>query len=144
MVFTPAPHEYKSHEAREHWSEILDLAESGAVAVVRRNSAVAFVDRQVLDDALALGNPFNVQVSYANGQTSVWIEFISAHGVGSNLEQARENFLDALEEYADEWVTHLNAATNHHESGGLVRRVVLCAGDRDRMRRIVFDESTNE
>jgi hypothetical protein len=135
------PHEYGSREARDHWKEILDIAESGSVAVVRRNAPVAVVSRQVLDDALAVGSPFNVQVSFFEGQVSMWIDGLPTHGAGDTLDEAEDDFLNALEDYADDWIDDLHRAPNHQAHGGRVRRILLCAGDRDLLRRVVFDEA---
>ncbi|MHB8318890.1 MAG: prevent-host-death protein [Acidimicrobiales bacterium] len=133
-------HEFKAREAREHWKDILDLAESGAVAVVCRNSPVAVVDRQVLDDALARSHPFDVQVSIGKGRVSMWIDGLSVHGDGATLAEAEEDFLDALLDYAQAWVDELHVAPNHRDHGGLVRRVLLSGGNRELLRKAIFDE----
>lgn len=137
-------HEFKAREAREHWKDILDLAEAGAVAVVRRNSPVAVIDRQVLDDALAKVHPFNVQVSFGQGEVSTWIEGLPVHGIGASLDESEDDFLDALLDYAEAWVEELHVAPNHRGHAGVVRRVLLCAGDREQLRRTVFPEADSE
>jgi hypothetical protein len=116
----------------------MDRAESGGVAVLRRNYTMVLVERDVLDSALAAQHPFDVKVSFSDGQTSMWIEGVAVHGVGDSYDEAEEDFLDALVDYAEAWVSELRFAPNHKANAGLVERVLMFAGDRDELRQIVF------
>lgn len=136
----PVTHQFKAREARDHFKELLDRAEGGGVAVVRRGEPVAIVRRDVLDNALAVSHPFDVKVSVTDDQTGMWIEGLPVHGVGDSYDEAEDDFLDALVEYAEEWLIELRFAPNHRQHAGLVERVLLYAGDRDELRRAVFEE----
>lgn len=133
-------HQFKAREARDHFKQLMDRAESGGVAVLRRNSAMVLVSRAVLDEALAARHPFDVNVSFADGQTSMWIDGLPVHGVADSYDEAEEDFLDALIDYAEAWVSELRFAPNHAANGGLVERVLMFAGDRDELRRVVFGD----
>ena len=98
----------------------------------------------MLEDALAVTCPFEVKVSVAKNQVSMWIDGFPVHGMGKSLDECEESFLIALEEYAEQWVDELHVAPNHRVHGGLVRRGLLCAGDREQLRRAVFDEANEE
>ena len=133
-------HQFKAREARDHFKELMDRAESGGVAVLRRNSTMVLVERDVLDSALAAQHPFDVKVSFSDGQISMWIGRVPVHGVGESYDEAEEDFLDALVDYAETWVTELRFAPNHKTNAGLVKRVLMFAGDRDELRRVVFGD----
>lgn len=133
-------YQFKAREARDHFKELMDRAENGAVAVLRRNSAMVLVDRDVLDQALAARHPFDVKVSFTDGQTSMWIDGVPVHGVGDSYDEAEEDFLDALVDYAEAWVSELRFAPNHKANAGLVQRILMFAGDRDELRRVVFSD----
>ncbi|MGH9114978.1 MAG: prevent-host-death protein [Acidimicrobiales bacterium] len=133
-------HQFKAREARDHFKALLDRAEGGGVAVLRRNCTMVLVERDVLDSALAALHPFEVSVSFSGGQTSMWIEGVPVHGVGDSYDEAEEDLLDALVDYAEAWVSELRFAPNHKANHGLVDRVLMFAGERDELRRVVFGD----
>ncbi len=133
-------HQFKAREARDHFKDLMDRAENGGVAVVRRKSAMVLVDRATLDAALALQCPFDVSVCVTGGQTSMWIDGVPVHGVGGSYDEAEDDFLDALVSYAEEWVEELRFAPNHRANAALVERVLMYAGERDELRRVVFGD----
>ncbi len=133
-------HQFKAREARDHFRELMDRAEAGGVAVLRKNSTMVLVAREVLDSALAVQHPFDVSVSFVDGQTSMWVDGVPVHGVGDSYDQAEEDFLDALVDYAEAWVCELRFAPNHKANAGLVQRVLMYAGDREELRRVVFGD----
>lgn len=133
-------HQFKAREARDHFKELMDRAENGGVAVLRRNSAMVLVDRDLFDSALAAKHPFDVKVNLADGQTSMWMDGIPVHGVGDSYDEAEEDFLNALVDYAEAWIQELRFAPNHRANGGLVERVLMYAGERDELRRVVFGD----
>jgi hypothetical protein len=133
-------HQFKSREARDHWREILDRAEGGVVSVVRRTSPVVVAPREVIARALAALHPFDVQVSVSDSQVSMWLEQAPVHGAGATYEQAEEEFLDALLDYAELWVDELRSAPNHRDNEGLVTQVLMYGENRDELRRVVFGD----
>lgn len=118
----------------------MDRVESGGVAVLKRNSAMVLVGREVLDSALAAANPFDVKVSFTSGQVAMWMDGAPVHGAGDTYDAAEEDFLDALVEYAEAWTEELRFAPNHRAKAGLVDRVLMYAGDRGELRRAVFGD----
>lgn len=136
----PLTHQFKAREARDHFKELMDRAESGGVAVIRRRSAMVLLDRDTLNTALAAQYPFDVKVSITGRQTSMWIDGVPVHGVGDSYDEAENELLDALVSYAEEWVEELRFAPNHRANAPLVERVLMYAGDREELRRVVFGD----
>ena len=131
-------HQFKSREARDHFSGLLDEAEKGGVAVVRRGLPFVVVRRDHCDDVLAGWAPFDVRSSVHGSQVSFWLDGVPVHAVGSGLGEAEEEFLDALIDCAELWLSELRHAPNHRSNAPLVQRIVMYAGDRDELLRVVF------
>ena len=135
--FAPT-HQFKAREARDHWREILDRAEGGVVSVVRRTSPVVVAPRELVARALTALYPFDVQVSVGEAQVSMWLEQAPVHGVGASYDEAEQEFLDALLDYAELWVKELRSAPNHRDNEGLVTLVLMHGDNRDELRSVVF------
>jgi hypothetical protein len=45
---------------------------------------------------------------------------------GATFDEAIEEMIDALREYAEDWTDHLRLAPNHRDHWGLVQLVSLC------------------
>jgi len=133
-------HQFGAREARDHWREILDRVEGGVVAVVRRTSPVVLAPRALVADALAELYPFDVKVSVQPDEVAMWLDGVPVHGAGPTYAEAVECFLDALVEYAQDWVADLRHAPNHRRNGGLVAQVIMYADDRDELRTLVFGD----
>jgi predicted RNase H-like HicB family nuclease len=61
-----------------------------------------------------------------------WSVFIPGTPVaadGATLAEAVREMVDALREYAADWVDHLSTAPNHADSWGLVQLVALSSDD---------------
>jgi hypothetical protein len=133
-------HQFKSREARDHFSGLLDEAEKGGVAVVRRDLPFVVVRRDLYDDVLAGRAPFDVRSSVHGSQVSFWLDSVPIHAIGNGLDEAEDEFLGALIDYAELWLSELRHAPNHRTNAPLVQRIVMYAGDRDELRRVVFGD----
>ncbi|HZO65075.1 MAG: hypothetical protein ACRDP9_05995 [Kribbellaceae bacterium] len=113
-------------EARAHLKDLLDAAERGRVATVRRDGArSAVVDAARLRFYLASLIPSRAQVVPEGGGWSVFIPGLPISADGSSLDEAVDEMIDALREYSDDWQDHLLDAPNHHENWGLVQLIAL-------------------
>jgi hypothetical protein len=63
-------------------------------------------------------------VAEAGGWSAV-VPGLPISGSGSTLDDAVDDLLVALREYADDWNDHLSGAPNHRDSWGLVQLVDL-------------------
>lgn len=116
-------------EGRAHLKELLDAAADGMPAgLVRDRDRFAVVDAARLRHLLvSLSRPAQV-VAEADGW-SVFIPGTPVAADGATLEQALAEAIDALREYAADWIDHLSVAANHAGNWGLVQLVRLSTDD---------------
>jgi predicted RNase H-like HicB family nuclease len=111
-------------EARAHLKDLLDAAERGRVATVRRDSArTAVVDVERLRYFLASIVPSRAQVVAEGGGWSVFIPGLPVAADGANFDEAITEMIDALREYAEDWQERLLDAPNHRDNWGLVQLI---------------------
>ena len=109
-------------ESRRRLREVLDAAEAGKpTGIERRGSRVALVERDRLQGLLAeswrLGRPEAVAEA---GGWSVFLPGTPIAAAGGDLDEAVEEFIEALREYAEDWEERLRLATNHEHLWPLV------------------------
>ncbi len=114
--------------AREHFKEILDAADEGRPATVTRDARrVAAVDADRLVDLLTRVRPSGAQVVAENDGWSLFIPGLPVAADGATLDEAVDEVIDALRDYADAWADHLRLAPNHADNWGLVQIVSLAS-----------------
>lgn len=117
-------------EARTHLKQVFDAAESGRSAVLRRDDIDSVVvNADQLRHFLALTTAGHVQaVAEADGWSLMLPGTpIAAHG--SDLDDAVSEFIEALREYAEDWLDHLLHLANHRENWGLVQLILLSSDE---------------
>lgn len=134
-------HQFKSREFRDHQKTVLEQVEKGGVSVLLRSQPLVVLPRQMIDSILARQAKFLVKSSVSADQVALWLEDLPVHAVGKDLDQAEEEFLDALIDYADLWTKELRFAPNHAKNGDLVTRITMFAGNREELREVVFSDS---
>lgn len=113
-------------EARRHIKDLLDAAESGRPASVRRDARqAAVVDADRLRHALGLLRPSNAEMVHEAGGWSVFIPGLPVAADGETFDGALDEMVVALREYAEDWSDHLFHAPNHTENWGLVQVIEL-------------------
>jgi len=117
-------------EARNNLKHLLDAAESGMVATVRRESATtAVLDAARLRHFLASVVPSRARVIHEAGGWSVFIPGLPIAADGETFEEAITDMVEALREYARDWQDHLHGAPNHRDNWGLVQLISLSDDD---------------
>ena len=117
-------------DARAHLKDLLDAAERGRVATVRRESASAAVlDAARLRHFLATVVPSRAQVVPEAGGWSVFIPGLPVAADGPTFDAAIEEMVEALREYAEDWQDRLLDAPNHRDNWGLVQLISLSDDD---------------
>ncbi|GGK72129.1 type II toxin-antitoxin system HicB family antitoxin [Streptomyces flaveus] len=118
---------YESYtQARAHLKDLLDASDEGRVATVRRDSGrAAVVDVERLRRHLSLVCPSKAEVVAEAGGWSVFLPGLPLAADGATFDEAIEEMVQALREYAEDWQERLRTAPNHEENWGLVQLIVL-------------------
>jgi len=118
---------YESYtEARTHFKELLDAAEQGRTATVRRDAGrTAVVDVERLRHFLATVCTSRTEVVAEAGGWSVFIPGLPVAADGGTFDEAICEMIDALREYAEDWQERLSGSPNHRENWGLVQLIDL-------------------
>jgi predicted RNase H-like HicB family nuclease len=121
-------------EARAHLKDLLDAAERGQLATVRRNAATtAVVDVERLRHFLATLGPARAQVVPEADGWSVFLPGLPIAADGASFDEAIDEMVGALREYAEDWQDHLLDTPNQREHWGLVQMIGLSSDDRLRV-----------
>lgn len=122
----PAVHYDSYTDARNNLKHLLDAAEHGQVATVRREAALtAVLDAGRLRHFLASVVPSGAQVVQEGGGWSIFIPGLPIAADGASFDEAVGEMIEALREYAQDWQDHLLTAPNHRENWGLVQLISL-------------------
>ncbi|MFD7603156.1 prevent-host-death protein [Streptomyces mirabilis] len=119
----PAVHYDSYTDARAHFKDLLDAAERGMVATVRRDSGrAAVVDAERLRHYLAQLCP-GAEAVAEDGGWSLFFPGLPIAADGATFDAALTDMICALREYAEDWHDHLSTAPNHQSNWGLVQLV---------------------
>jgi len=117
-------------DARTHLKDLLDAAERGRVATVRRDAnRTAVVDIERLRSTLASLSPSRAQVVAEADGWSIFIPGLPIAADGATFDQAVTEMIDALREYAEDWQERLLDAPNHRNNWALVQLISLSDDD---------------
>ncbi len=119
-----------AREAREHFKELLDAADEGRPTTVTRGARrVAAVDADRLVHFLTSVHPSGAQAVAENDGWSVFIPGLPVAADGATLDEAIEEMIEALRDYAEAWTERLRLAPNHADNWGWVQIVALASDD---------------
>ncbi|HEV7931284.1 MAG TPA: prevent-host-death protein [Actinomadura sp.] len=117
-------------EARTHLKDLLDAAERGCTATVRRDTAMAVVvDADRLRHFLGAVSQVRAEVVAEAGGWSVFIPGLPIAADGVTFDDAIAEMVEALREYAADWQERLRDAPNHRRHWGLVQLISLSSDD---------------
>ena len=118
-------------EARAHFSALIDAAEAGVPATVRRDRRrAAVVDADRLRHFLVNVRPARAEVIAEGGGWSILLPGLPIAADGETFEEALDEMVAALREYAEDWADHLRHASNHEQNWGLVQ-ILTCRRTRN-------------
>lgn len=113
-------------QGRQHFKDLLDAAEEGVPNAVHRDGLRAVVvDGNRLRDALIAARPARAQVVAEAEGWSVFLPGLPIAADGATFEEALDEMVVALREYATDWADHLRTAVNHRDNWALVQLVSL-------------------
>lgn len=117
-------------EARAHFSALIDAAEAGVPATVRRDRRrAAVVDADRLRHFLVTVRPARAEVVAEGDGWSVLLPGLPIAADGETFEEALDEMVVALREYAEDWADHLRHAPNHEQNWSLVQIIDLSSDE---------------
>ena len=112
--------------ARAGFKDLLDAAEEGRSATVRReNKVVAVVDAGRLRSMLAETRPADAQLVAEADGWSIFLPGLPLAADATTFDGALDEMVLVLREYAQDWDDHLLHAPNHANNWGLVQLIAL-------------------
>ncbi len=119
-------------DTRQHLRDALNTAvERVPVGISRRDSRVALVDVGLFQDLLTSCSQVQIPEAFAeDGGWSVLLPGTPIAAEGVDLDDAVEEFIIALREYAEDWSDHLKNAPNHADNWPLVQLVCLSTDEK--------------
>lgn len=115
---------------RAHLATLLDAAKVGTSATARRGSRTfSFVDAERFRQFAAKHLQVGAQALYEADAWSIFIPGLPVAADGPSFDDAINEMINALREYADDWQDHLRTAANHQANWGLVLLIALSSDD---------------
>ncbi|MFJ5957655.1 type II toxin-antitoxin system HicB family antitoxin [Paenarthrobacter sp. NPDC092416] len=116
---------------RAHLKDVLDAAASGRPASISRDDVrIAAVDAARLVEFMAKVRPANAQLVQEAGGWSVFLPGLPTAADGATYDEALDEAVLALRDYADAWNDRLRLAPNHSNNWGLVQMVEAASDER--------------
>lgn len=126
-----SPRHFASYtQARQQLRAVLDAARDGLVTTIDRDDerfVVVSADRQ-RQDLFAL-RPSHASVVAEGGGWAVVLPGLPVHGDGDTFDDAVDDALSALRDYAEDWNARLRTAPNHRQHHAVVELVELSTDD---------------
>ena len=115
---------------REHLTDVLDAAAEGRPTSMRRGERTfATVDAARLAGYLRLVRPARAEVVAENNGWSVFIPGLPIAADGASLDEALDETVLALRDYAQAWSQRLRLVPNHAKNWGLIQVVEFSTDD---------------
>lgn len=128
-----------SSAARQQFKLVLDSASSGFVTTIQRESEqFVLVPAAAQREDLATLRPSRAEVVAEGGGWAVLLPGLPLHGDGETFEEAVDDAVVALREYADDWNERLRQYPNHVVNRPVVELVEL--SDDDQLRAWIVGE----
>lgn len=131
-------------QARDHFRAVLDDAKAGLMPRILRDrdrGRFVVLDGDLHREDLAATVKANARVLAEGGGWAVVLPGLPAHGDGATFEEAVDDTIDALREYAADWDDHLRLAPNHAHHRRLVQLVQLSSDDQLRQWVLAADDA---
>jgi len=107
---------------RDHLTDVLDAAADGRPSSMSRDKRTfATVDADRLATYLRLVRPARAEVLAENDGWSVFIPGLPIAADGASLDEALDEMVLALRDYAQAWSERLRLVPNHVDNWGLVQ-----------------------
>lgn len=126
-----APRHFTSYtQARQQLRAVLDAARDGMVTTIDRDDErFVVVSADELRRDLTALRPSRASVVAEGGGWAVILPGLPVHGDGESFDDALDDAVAALREYAEDWNARLRTAPNHRQHHAVVELVELSTDD---------------
>jgi hypothetical protein len=143
IVFPEGSRRFGLADARKMLSALLAWVSSGSGNVVviepRGKPAVALVDVREQEALLAKAFPFSPEVYFHDDSVAIWLPELAVFGEGADLQEAKDDLVDAVLDYADSWYEdNLKSAPLHAARAGWLQRIRLAGSDE--IAKVLFND----
>lgn len=115
---------------RDHLKDVLDAAVEGRPAsVTRERTRVAAVDADRLVHLLTQVRPASAELVAENDGWSILLPGLPIAADGATLDEALDEAVLALRDYAEAWTERLRLAPNHQDNWALVQIIEFSSDD---------------
>lgn len=115
---------------RDHLKDVLDAAVEGRPAsVTRERTRVAAVDADRLVHLLTRVRPASAELVAENDGWSILLPGLPIAADGATLDEALDEAVLALRDYAEAWTERLRLAPNHQDNWALVQIIEFSSDD---------------
>ncbi len=115
---------------RDHLKDVLDAAVEGRPAsVTRERTRVAAVDADRLVHLLTQVRPASAELVAENDGWSIFLHGLPIAADGATLDEALDEAVLALRDYAEAWTERLRLAPNHQDNWALVQIIEFSSDD---------------
>lgn len=112
--------------ARNNFRGVLDAAHQGVVTTVTRDKErFVVMSADALRDELRRLLPSQAVVVAEGAGWAALIPGVPVHGDANSFDEAIDDLIDALRDYAEDWNERLRSAPNHAHHRSLVKLVEL-------------------
>ncbi|KSU67229.1 prevent-host-death protein [Arthrobacter sp. NIO-1057] len=116
--------------AREHLKDVMDVAMNGLpVSVTRGGDQFSAIDTKRLLKFLLETVPSDAQVVPEADGWSVFLPRYPISADGATYDEALDEMVLALRDYAQAWTERLRLASNHENNWGLVQLIDIASDD---------------
>ncbi len=121
------PRHFESYtSARQNLRAVLDAARAGLVTTVARDDErYLVIPADLQREELATLRPAKAEVLAEGGGWAVILRGLPVHGDGDTFDDAVDDMIEALREYAEDWNERLRVAPNHAQHRIVVELVEL-------------------
>lgn len=122
----PTRHFESYTKARTNFRDLLDAAQAGYVTTLERGRGrYAVIDGEVLRAQLATLLPSRAVVAAEGGGWAAFLPGLPLSGEGDDLDDALDDLIETLRDYAVDWNERLIHAPNHRGNWALANLVEL-------------------
>ena len=116
--------------ARSNLKKVFDATDEGkSVTLGRGQEVIVALPVEKIQKFLFETIPAKIETEITKDGTWLFSSYLPFHSEGKDVDDALEDMIAVLREYAEDWEDHLFTAPNHSDYWGLVQLIKLSTDD---------------